>query len=390
MKRIVILGSTGSIGTSTLDIVSKFRDEFQVIGLTAGTNDVKLEEQVRTFKPQAVALSDEAAADRLRARCKDLRVKVFGGQEGVAQVAGLSNGELVVSAIVGGAGLMPTLAAIRAGKCVALANKEPMVMAGRLMQEEARKHGVSILPVDSEHSAIFQSLQGHRKEDVRRLILTASGGPLWEMAREEMRDVKPERALQHPNWKMGAKITIDSATLMNKGLEVVEARWLFDLPASQIDVLVHRESIIHSLVEYTDGSVIAQLGLPDMRTPISYAMKYPARMVLDLPSLDLAAIGKLTFQSPDHDRFPCLGLGYEALRIGGTMPATLNAANEVAVAAYLQEQIAFHDIAEVIRSTMDAHNPREVESIDDALDTDRWAREKAGVLIRSMAPSTLR
>ena len=390
MKRIVILGSTGSIGTSTLDIVSKFRDEFQVIGLTAGTNDVKLEEQVRTFKPQAVALSDEAAADRLRARCKDLRVKVFGGQEGVAQVAGLSNGELVVSAIVGGAGLMPTLAAIRAGKCVALANKEPMVMAGRLMQEEARKHGVSILPVDSEHSAIFQSLQGHRKEDVRRLILTASGGPLWEMAREEMRDVKPERALQHPNWKMGAKITIDSATLMNKGLEVVEARWLFDLPASQIDVLVHRESIIHSLVEYTDGSVIAQLGLPDMRTPISYAMKYPARMVLDLPSLDLAAIGKLTFQSPDHDRFPCLGLGYEALRIGGTMPATLNAANEVAVAAYLQEQIAFHDIAEVIRSTMDAHHPREVESIDDALDTDRWAREKAGVLIRSMAPSTLR
>jgi len=390
MKRIVILGSTGSIGTSTLDIVSKFPDEFQVIGLTAGTNDVKLEEQVRTFKPQAVALSDEAAADRLRARCKDLRVKVFGGQEGVAQVAGLSNGELVVSAIVGGAGLMPTLAAIRAGKCVALANKEPMVMAGRLMQEEARKHGVSILPVDSEHSAIFQSLQGHRKEDVRRLILTASGGPLWEMAREEMRDVKPERALQHPNWKMGAKITIDSATLMNKGLEVVEARWLFDLPASQIDVLVHRESIIHSLVEYTDGSVIAQLGLPDMRTPISYAMKYPARMVLDLPSLDLAAIGKLTFQSPDHDRFPCLGLGYEALRIGGTMPATLNAANEVAVAAYLQEQIAFHDIAEVIRSTMDAHHPREVESIDDALDTDRWAREKAGVLIRSMAPSTLR
>src|SRR5690348_5696326 len=316
MKRIVILGSTGSIGTSTLDIVSKFPDDFQVIGLTAGTNDAKLEEQVRIFKPQAVALSDEAAADRLRARCQDVRIDVFGGQEGVAQVAGLSNGELVVSAAVEGAGLVPTLAAIRAGKCVALANKEPMVMAGRFMQEEARKHGVRIVPVDSEHSAIFQSLQGHRKEDVRRLILTASGGPLWEMSLEEMREVKPERALQHPNWKMGAKITIDSATLMNKGLEVVEARWLFDLPASQIDVLVHRESIIHSLVEYTDGSVIAQLGLPDMRTPISYAMKYPARMALDLPSLDLAAIGKLTFQRPDHDRFPCLGLGYEALRVG--------------------------------------------------------------------------
>lgn len=390
MKRIVILGSTGSIGTNTLDIVSKFADDFQIVGLTAGTNDAKLEEQIRTFKPQAVALSDQSAADRLRRRCQDIKVDVLGGQEGVAGVAELSDGQLVVSAIVGGAGLMPTLAAIRAGKHVALANKEPMVMAGRLMQEEAHKHGVPILPVDSEHSAIFQSLQGHRKEDVRRLILTASGGPLWEMSLEEMRGVKPERALQHPNWKMGAKITIDSATLMNKGLEVVEARWLFDLPGSHIDVLVHRESIIHSLVEYTDGSVIAQLGLPDMRTPISYAMKYPARMALDLPSLDLAAIGKLTFQRPDHDRFPCLGLGYEALRVGGTMPATLNAANEVAVAAYLQEHIAFHDIAEIIRGTMEAHSSREVDSIDDALDTDRWAREKAGMLIRTLAPSAVR
>jgi 1-deoxy-D-xylulose-5-phosphate reductoisomerase len=390
MKQIVILGSTGSIGTNTLDIVSKFPDDFQITGLTAGTNDEKLEEQVRIFKPQAVALSDQAAAERLKARCRDIKVEIFGGQDGVAQVAGLSRGELVVSAIVGGAGLMPTLAAIRAGKHVALANKEPMVMAGRLMQDEARTHGVDILPVDSEHSAIFQSLQGHRKEDVRRLILTASGGPLWEMPREDMRDVKPERALQHPNWKMGAKITIDSATLMNKGLEVVEARWLFDLPASQIDVLVHRESIVHSLVEYTDGSMIAQLGLPDMRTPISYAMKYPARMALDLPSLDLAAIGKLTFQRPDHDRFPCLQLGYEALRIGGTMPATLNAANEIAVAAYLEEHIAFHDIADVIRGTMEAHSPREVGSVDEALDADRWAREKAGMLIRTLAPSPVR
>lgn len=390
MKHIIILGSTGSIGTNTLDIVSKFPNDFQVVGLTAGTSDEKLEEQIRTFKPQAVALSDQAAADRLTARCRDMKVDIYGGQEGVTQVAALSAGDLVVSAIVGGAGLMPTLSAIRAGKQVALANKEPMVMAGRLMQEEARKHGVRILPVDSEHSAIFQSLEGHRKDDVRRLILTASGGPLWDMSHEDMRDVKPERALQHPNWKMGAKITIDSATLMNKGLEVVEAHWLFDLPASQIDVLVHRESIIHSLVEYTDGSVIAQLGLPDMRTPISYAMKYPARMALDLPSLDLAAIGKLTFQRPDHDRFPCLGLGYEALRIGGTMPATLNAANEIAVAAYLQKHIAFHDIAEVIRGTMDAHVSREVDAVEDALDADRWARDKAGVLIRSRAASTAR
>lgn len=389
MKQIIILGSTGSIGTNTLDIVSKCPGEFEVVGLTAGSNDEKLEEQLRTFKPKAVALWDRAAADRLRARCRNLKVEIRDGQEGIAAVAALA-GHLVVSAIVGSAGLLPTLAAIRTGKHVALANKEPMVMAGRLMQEEAHAHGVRILPVDSEHSAIFQSLEGHRKEDVHRLMLTASGGSLWEVSSADMRDVKPARALQHPNWKMGAKITIDSATLMNKGLEVVEARWLFDLPASQIDVLIHRESIIHSLVEYKDRSMIAQLGLPDMRTPISYAMKYPARMSLDLPSLDLTAIGKLTFQKPDHDRFPCLGLGYDALRVGGSMPATLNAANEIAVAAYLQEHIAFHHIADIIRHTMDAHSSHEVGSIDEALEADRWAREKAGMLARSLAPSPVR
>jgi 1-deoxy-D-xylulose-5-phosphate reductoisomerase len=295
----------------------------------------------------------------------------------------MPNADLVISAIVGGAGLVPTLAAITAGKQVALANKEPMVMAGQLMQEEARRHGVRIFPVDSEHSAIFQSMEGHRREDIRHLILTASGGPLWDLSLEQMRHVKPAQALQHPNWKMGAKITIDSATLMNKGLEVVEARWLFDVPPSQIEVLVHRESIVHSLVEYRDGSVLAQLGLPDMRTPISYAMKYPERLPLDPPPLDLAAVGKLTFYRPDHERFPCLGFGYEALRVGGTMPATLNAANEVAVAAYLQERIGFLDIAAVIRGTMDAHAPREVRSLDDALEADRWAREKADSLVRA-------
>jgi 1-deoxy-D-xylulose-5-phosphate reductoisomerase len=384
MKRIVILGSTGSIGTSTLDIVAKFPHEFQIVGLTAGTNDEKLEEQIRTFKPLAVALSDKAAAARLRARCKATGVEILDGVEGTAAVAALAEGDLVISAIVGGAGLVPTLAAIRARKQVALANKEPMVMAGALMQEEARKHGVRIFPVDSEHSAIFQSLEGHRREDVRRLILTASGGPLWDMPKEEMRDVKPQQALRHPNWKMGAKITIDSATLMNKGLEVVEARWLFDVPASQIEVLVHRESIIHSLVEYCDGSVIAQLGLPDMRTPISYAMKYPERMPLDPPPLDLAGIGKLTFHRPDHERFPCLGFGYEALRIAGTMPATLNAANEVAVAAYLQERIGFLDIAEVIRATMDAHTPRPVTTLEDALEADRSAREEASAKVTAI------
>jgi 1-deoxy-D-xylulose-5-phosphate reductoisomerase len=385
MKTIVILGSTGSIGTSTLDIVDRFPEEFRVAGLTAGSNDEKLEEQIRRFKPRIVALSDASAAARLRQRCTELPVEILAGQDGLIEVASAPEGELVISAIVGGAGLVPTLAAIRNRKQIALANKEPMVMAGKLMQDEARRHGVRIFPVDSEHSAIFQSLEGHRKEDVRRLILTASGGALWTLSREELQDVTPERALQHPNWKMGAKITIDSATLMNKGLEVVEARWLFDIPESQIEVMIHRESIIHSLVEYEDRSMIAQLGLPDMRTPISYAMRYPGRMQLDLPSLDLTEIEKLTFCKPDYDRFPCLGLGYESLRIGGTMPATMNAANEIAVEAFLNGGIQFTDIAEIIRNTMDVHTTKDIETLEDALEADRWAREKAESVVVALA-----
>jgi 1-deoxy-D-xylulose-5-phosphate reductoisomerase len=385
MKTVVILGSTGSIGTNTLDIVERFPDKFRVAGLTAHSNDEKLEEQIRLFKPLMVALSDASAAARLRRRCTGLPVEILAGEEGLIQVASMPGAELVISAIVGGAGLVPTLAAIRSNKQIALANKEPMVMAGKLMQDEARRHGVRIFPVDSEHSAIFQSLEGHRIEDVRRLILTASGGALWTVSREELPDITPERALQHPNWKMGAKITIDSATLMNKGLEVVEARWLFDIPESQIEVMIHRESIIHSLVEYEDRSMIAQLGLPDMRTPISYAMQYPERLSMDLPSLELTEIAKLTFCKPDHDRFPCLGLGYESLRIGGTMPATMNAANEVAVEAFLNGGIRFTNIAEIIRSTMDDHNPKDVETLEDALEADRWAREKAESLVVALA-----
>jgi 1-deoxy-D-xylulose-5-phosphate reductoisomerase len=385
MKSIVILGSTGSIGTSTLDIVERFPDEFRVVGLTAGNNDATLEAQVRRFKPRAVAMANELAAARLRQRCSGLSVEILSGQEGLIQVASLPEAELVMSAIVGGAGLVPTLAAIRSKKHIALANKEPMVMAGKLMQEEAKSHGVRIFPVDSEHSAIFQSLEGHRIKDVRRLILTASGGALWDIPKEQLQDVTPERALQHPNWKMGAKITIDSATLMNKGLEVVEARWLFDISESRIDVLIHRESIIHSLVEYEDRSMISQLGLPDMRTPISYAMRYPDRLPLDLPSLDLTEVGKLTFCKPDHDRFPCLGLGYESLRIGGTMPAAMNAANEIAVEAFLQGGIRFTDISDIIQSTMQAHSPRDVTSVDVALEADRWAREKADSLVHALA-----
>lgn len=384
MKSIIILGSTGSIGTNTLDIVQRFPEEFRVIGLTGGANIDKLEEQIRMFRPQAVAVSSESSAAALRSRCSGLSIDILSGEEGIAQIGAMPGAELVISAIVGAAGLVPTLAAIRSGKHIALANKEPMVMAGKLMQEEARKHGVMIFPVDSEHSAIFQSLEGHRVEDVRRLILTASGGALWTLPKEQLHSVTPERALQHPNWKMGSKITIDSATLMNKGLEVVEARWLFDIPESRIDVLIHRESIIHSLVEYHDRSMIAQLGLPDMRTPISYAMRYPERMPLDLPSLDLTEVGTLTFCRPDHDRFPCLSLGYESLRVGGTMPAAMNAANEVAVDAFLHGGIRFVEIAEVIRSTMNAHAQRAVACIDDALDADRWAREKAESLVHAL------
>jgi len=386
MKKIVILGSTGSIGTNTLDIVSKFPGKFQVIGMTAGTNVDKLEEQVRTFGPAMVAMSDEAAAQQLRVRCKGLPTKILGGAEGLVQTATMLKADLVISAIVGGAGLLPTLAAIKAGKSIALANKEPMVMAGRLMQEEARKANVRIFPVDSEHSALFQSMEGHRMVDIRRLILTASGGPLWDLTTEQMKDVTPEEALQHPNWKMGPKITIDSATLMNKGLEVVEARWLFDIPASQIEVLIHRESIIHSLVEYSDRSVIAQLGLPDMRTPIAYAMNYPERVPLDLPSLNLAEIGRLSFCAPDDTRFPCLRFGYEALTTGGTMPAVLNAANEIAVQAFLDRRIGFLDIAATIRRTMDFHVPREILTLDDALQADVWARGHASGIVEVLSP----
>jgi len=390
VKKIVILGSTGSIGTNTLDIVSKFPDKFQAVGITAWTNVDKLEEQIRAFVPAVAAMSDEAAARQLRVRCKGIKTKILSGTAGLLEAATWTDANLVISAIVGGAGLLPTLAAIQAGKSIALANKEPMVMAGRLMQEEARKAKVRIFPVDSEHSALFQSMEGHRVADIRRLILTASGGPLWNMTLEQMKDVTPEQALQHPNWKMGPKITTDSATLMNKGLEVIEARWLFDIPSSQIEVIVHRESIIHSLVEYADRSVIAQLGLPDMRTPIAYAMSYPERVPLDLPSLNLAEIGRLSFCEPDHIRFPCLRLGYEALRIGGTMPAVLNAANEIAVQAFLDRKIGFLGIADTIRSTMEAHQSVEIRRLDDALQADAWGRRHATQLVEILAaPSSV-
>jgi 1-deoxy-D-xylulose-5-phosphate reductoisomerase len=383
VKRIVILGSTGSIGSSTLDVVSRFPDRFQIVGLAAGSNDQILEDQIRTLQPKVVALSCPDAAKRLRARVGNVEVEVLDGEPGLCEVARFPQCDLVISAIVGGAGLKPTLSAIQAGRPVALANKEPMVMAGQLMQQEAHKHGVTIFPIDSEHSAIFQSMEGHRKVDIRRVVITASGGPFWDWPATDLQHVTPAQALKHPNWKMGAKITTDSATLMNKGLEVIEARWLFDLPASQIDVVIHRESIIHSLVEYCDGSVISQLGHPDMRTPISYAMNYPERVPLHPPLLDLGKIGKLTFFPPDSEKFPCLQLAYDALAGGAGLPATLNAANEVAVHAFLNNQIAFLDISKVIEETMTAYSPKPLSTIEDVLDVDQWARRTAEEIMKT-------
>lgn len=385
MKHIVILGSTGSIGESTLDIIEKFPDHFSILGLVASRNIDKLEKQIRAFKPRVVALSDPVAARTLQARIGGFPVEILEGPQGIIDVACHSDSDLVISAIVGAAGLVPTLAAIQGGRRVALANKEPMVMAGQLMQEEANKQGIPIFPIDSEHSAIFQSMEGHRKQDIRRVILTASGGPFWESTKEDMQHATCQQALQHPNWKMGSKITIDSATLMNKGLEVIEARWLFNLPPTQLDVLIHRESIIHSLVEYVDGSVIAQLGLPDMRTPISYAMNYPERIPLNSPPLNLEQFGKLTFFAPDGERFPCLTLAYDALQEGGTMPAILNAANEMAVEAFLQGGIRFLEIPQVIAQTMEACPRLPLATLEDALESDRLARHKSSEFIHALA-----
>ncbi|HUK57282.1 MAG TPA: 1-deoxy-D-xylulose-5-phosphate reductoisomerase [Nitrospiria bacterium] len=383
MKKLVLLGSTGSIGTNTLRLVTDFPDRFRVVGLTAGRNGDKLLGQIRRFRPRCVALADPAAAERLRRQCRDLPdlrnpgIEVLSGIEGLVRVATLADADLVVSAIVGSAGLVPTFEAIRAKKTMALANKEPLVMAGSILQQEARRQGITLLPVDSEHSAIFQSMSGQRRRDVRRLILTASGGPLLDLPVRKRRVIKPAQALRHPVWRMGSKISIDSATLMNKGLEVIEAHWLFDMPPDRIDVVIHRQSIVHSMVEYLDGSVIAQMGVPDMRGPLAYALNYPERLPLGLPALDLTRVRSLTFEPPDLKKFPCLGFAYEAIKIGGTLPAVLNAANEVAVRAYLEERIGFLEIARLIRKTMDAHVPLAVKSLEDVLEADRWGRERA-------------
>ncbi|NIQ02793.1 MAG: 1-deoxy-D-xylulose-5-phosphate reductoisomerase [Nitrospinaceae bacterium] len=375
MKRIALLGSTGSIGVNTLDVVARSPDRFQVSALSAGSNVDLLARQIRQFKPEVVGLYDSSRVEALRERVRGIPVEIVTGDAGLMQVATHPEADLVVTAIVGSAGLVPTLAAIRAGKNLAIANKETLVVAGELVLREAAGKG-SLIPIDSEHSAIFQALNGEKHEAIRRIVLTGSGGPFRTFSREQMEQVTVAQALQHPTWTMGHKITIDSATMMNKGLEYIEAKWLFGRDVA-VEIVVHPQSIIHSMIEFVDTSIIAQMGFPDMRVPIAYALSYPQRLEMELPSLDLAALSRLTFESPDYEKFPCLQLAVDAMEEGKTLPAVLNAANEVAVQAYLNEQIPFKDISEIIRITLNHHKPVPVERLDDVLEADRWAREEA-------------
>ena len=376
MKNITILGSTGSIGVSALKLISSNPEKYKIVGLSAGTNKDLLLHQIEAFRPAAVAVLEESLASEVKIRLTaDNAPEVFFGVEGFVRLATLKSVDTVISAMTGAAGLMPTYEAIKAGKDIALANKETMVMAGPLVMAEAKKRNVSILPIDSEHSAILQSLKGHMKEDLKRVILTASGGPFRDLSLDEIREVTAAQALRHPNWSMGPKITIDSATMMNKGLEVIEAKWLFDLEMDQIDILIHPQSILHSMVEYKDGSIIGQMGIPDMTIPISYALSYPRHIHNGLTPLDLEKIGTLSFKRPDMQRFKCLDLALKAATKGGSMPAVLNGANEIAVDAFLKGTIGFLDIPDLIEKTMGAYTHSPVETIEAVIAADRWARE---------------
>ncbi len=384
MKILSLLGSTGSIGRNTLELVRQFPDHFRVAGLAAGYQIDLLAEQLLEFRPECVSVADPLLADQLGQRLPlNHRPRILSGIEGLCTVAALPGVDMVVSAVVGAVGLLPALAAIEAGKDLGLANKETLVMAGRLIMSTVRKHRVRLLPIDSEHSAIFQALEAGRRQDVARIILTASGGPFRTTPGPQLAAVTPAQALAHPNWNMGRKISIDSATLMNKGLEVIEARWLFDAAPEEIEVVVHPQSIVHSLVEYRDGSVVAQLGIPDMRIPIAYALSYPERLELGLSRLNLAACGALDFEPPDHARFPALQLAYEALALGGIKPATLNAANEVAVEAFLAGRIGFTQIAKIVQAALERTTQADDMDLQAILAADLEARKIAAQLIPS-------
>jgi 1-deoxy-D-xylulose-5-phosphate reductoisomerase len=377
MKKITLLGATGSIGTQTLDIVAEAPERFQVVGMTAGGNVELFAQQVRQFQPEIVALGDETKLPLLQAALADLPQKpiIVGGAKAIETVAGYGDAEVVITGIVGCAGLLPTIAAIRAGKNLALANKETLIAAGEVVKPLLVEHGVKIFPADSEHSAIFQCLQGVPDGGLNRIILTASGGSFRDLPVEKLAQVKVADALKHPNWAMGKKITIDSATLMNKGLEVIEAHYLFDVDYDHIEIVIHPQSIIHSLIELQDTSVLAQLGLPDMRLPLLYAMAYPERIPTTWQRLDLVKCAQLTFREPDHRKYPCMSLAYAAGRTGGTMTAVLNAANEQAVALFLEEKIRFMQIPELIERICTKHNSINQPTLEDILHVDQWARQ---------------
>lgn len=374
MKKISILGSTGSIGTQALDVIRN-SGKMEVIGLSANTNIDLLEKQALEFRPKIVAVYDLKKAKELNNRLKNYNIKVVAGIEGLIEVCVEESIDIVLTSVVGMIGLIPTLEAIKARKTIALANKETLVTAGKIVMKAAKDNNVIIIPVDSEHSAIFQALKSGKKEEVSKIILTASGGPFRGKKRYELVDVTYREALKHPNWAMGKKLTIDSSTLMNKGLEVIEAKWLFDLDVSNIDVVIHPQSIIHSMVEFIDGSIIAQMGVTDMRIPIQYALTYPNREANKIDKLDLIKLGNLTFEAPDYETFPCLKLALESIKQGGTMPAVLNAANEVAVDLFLREKIKYYDIPILIEKTMSRHNNIIEPSLEEILQSDKWARE---------------
>jgi 1-deoxy-D-xylulose-5-phosphate reductoisomerase len=382
MKAISIIGSTGSVGVTTLDVVARFPDRFRVVAMAAGRNLELLAEQIRCFRPQLVSVETPQLARDLAERIRPLQVTILHGGEGAIAVATHPEAKLVVSALVGALGLPPTLAAIKAGKDIAFANKEVLVVAGEVVTRAVREHGVRLLPVDSEHNAVFQCIEGRPSETIKRIILTASGGPFRELAANRFDEITIEGALNHPTWRMGNKITIDSATLMNKGLEVIEAHWLFGLAPEKIDVVIHPQSVIHSMVELIDGSVIAEMAITDMAIPAAFALAYPDRLPLDhLPPLSLIDCASLSFERPDLARFPCLSLAYEALRAGGTMAACLNAANEELVAGFLAGRIRFVEIPRHIETIMSRHHNTPARTLEDVIDTDGWARAMAHELI---------
>ena len=375
MKRVVVLGSTGSIGVNALKVVAEHPEEFEIVGLAARNNVERLAEQARAFRPKKVAIAEGSGLQELRRLLGKDAPAIMAGEEGVAEVAAMEGADFVVVGITGAAALRPTLAAISKGRAIGLANKETLVMAGELVMREAALQKAQILPIDSEHSAIFQCLQGHSREEVRKILLTSSGGPLRDVPASRFGEMSKAQILDHPRWKMGPKITVDSATMMNKGLEVIEARWLFGTPVEKIEVVVHPEAIIHSLVEFIDGSILAQLGVTDMRLPIQYALTFPRRLISSLAPLDLVALKKLTFEKVDS-KFPCVGLGYEAARAGGTTPAVLNAANEAAVAAFLDDRLDFPRIPRVIESVLGRHRSRAHPDLSQILEADAWAHQE--------------